>query len=302
MADLHGVLSALVTPFTDETDTVDEPALRALVERTIAAGAHGLVPCGSTGEFAAMTNDERRQVVEIVIDQAAGRVPTVAHTAAMTTRAAISLSQHAESAGAAAIMVVAPYYEPLSLDEVSSYYREVARAVSIDVMVYNLPVATGVNVSPDVVAKLATEMPNIRYVKDTSGDLSQALRLIHDHADVVSTFVGWDTLYFTSLVEGAAGSVIGAANIIPAELVGIYDAVQAGDLRGARTIWAEVYPLMQFLTSGGYVSAVKGALNVIGQPIGDPRPPMESLHGARLADLRAALGHIASVTTQVGRA
>jgi 4-hydroxy-tetrahydrodipicolinate synthase len=292
MADLHGVLSAMATPFTPGGESVDEPALRALVERTLAGGVHGLVPCGSTGEFAALSHDERRVVAEIVIDQAAGRVPVVPHTGAMTTREAVVLSRHAEQAGAAGVMVVAPYYEPLSPAEISTYYRDIAQAISIDVMIYNLPMATGVNLTPADIAKLATDVPNIRYVKDTSGDLSQAARLIHDYGGVVSTFVGWDTLYLASLIEGSPGSVIGAANIVPAELAAIYDAVYVGDLAQARATWHEIFPLMQFLISGGYVSAVKGALTLIDQPINDPRLPIEPLHGSRLAELQALLRDI----------
>jgi 4-hydroxy-tetrahydrodipicolinate synthase len=292
MTDLHGVLAALATPFTPGGQSVDEPALRALVERTLGGGVHGLVPCGSTGEFAALTPDERRAVVEIVIDQAAQRVPVVAHTGAMTTREAVALSQHAEQAGAAGIMVVAPYYEPLSREEIGTFYREVAEAVSVNVMIYNLPVATGVNLTPADIAKLATAVPNIRYVKDTSGDLSQAARLIHDYSEVVSTFVGWDTLYFASVIEGAPGSVIGAANVVPAELVAIYDAIRAGDLHRAQAIWNDIFPLLEFLSSGGYVSGVKGALKLIGRSIDDPRLPIEALHGSRLTELKALLRDI----------
>jgi 4-hydroxy-tetrahydrodipicolinate synthase len=295
MTDLHGVLSALATPFTADGESVDEPALRALVERTLAGGVHGLVPCGSTGEFAALAHDERRDVVDIVIDQAARRVPVIPQTGAMTTREAVALSRHAEQAGAAGVMVVAPYYEPLSPAEISTYYRDVAQAVSIDVMIYNLPAATGVNLTPAEIAKLATDVPNIRYVKDTSGDLSQAARLIHDYGEVVSTFVGWDTLYFASLIEGAPGSVIGAANVVPVKLVAIYDAVCIGDLTLAQATWAEIFPLMQFLVSGGYVSGVKGALKLIDQPINDPRLPIEPLQGSRLAELQALLREIPAV-------
>jgi 4-hydroxy-tetrahydrodipicolinate synthase len=296
VADLGGVLAALVTPFTAGGERVDEVGLRALVESVLAGGVHGVVPCGSTGEFAALSGDERRLVVEVVVDQVAGRVPVVAHTAAMTTAEAVGLSRHAEAVGAAAVMVVAPYYEPLTVGEVGAYYRAVASSVGIDVMVYNLPVATGVNLSPADVGVLAAELPNVRHVKDTSGDFGQATVLIHEYAGVVSTFVGSDTFYLASLVEGAAGSVVGAANVIPAELVAIFDAVQAGDLHTARSVWAQVYPFMQFLMSGGYVSGVKGALTHTGQAIGDPRPPIESLPPNRITELLTTLEHIPSLT------
>ncbi|MGA3353398.1 MAG: dihydrodipicolinate synthase family protein [Acidimicrobiales bacterium] len=289
MARLRGVLNALVTPFTNDGEAVDEPVLRALVERATAGGVHGLVPCGSTGEFPSLTQDERRRVLEIVVDQSAGRLPVVAHTGAMTTREAVVLSRHAEQVGVAAMMLVAPYYEPLTLREVARYYREVADAVNLDVMIYNLPTATGVNLSPAEIAKLATDVPNVRYVKDTSGDFSQAACLIHDYGEVVSTFVGLDTLYLSSLLEGAAGSVLGAANLVPSELASIYDAVKAGDLEGATKMWAAVYPLMRFLVSGGYVSALKGGLEIMGWPAGVPRPPVEPLGEPRLSELRGIL-------------
>ena len=297
MSDLHGLLNALATPFTAGGEDVDESALRSLVEYSITSGLHGLVPCGSTGEFAAMTEAERRRVVEIVIDQTAGRVPVVSHTAAMTTREAIALSQHAESAGAAAVMVVGPYYEPLTVDEMLDHFRAVADSISIDVMVYNLPIATGVNLLPEHLASLAADVPNVRYVKDTSGDFTQGAKLIHEYGDVLDVFVGHDTLYFSSLVEGASGSVNGAANLICPELVEIYNQVKEGDVLAARKVWDRIYPLMQFLVSGGYVTGVKGALEILGRDAGHPRAPIQALSSEREAELRLILAALEPAVT-----
>ena len=180
MAELRGVLNALLTPFSGDGEVVDEHVLRALVNRSIQGGIHGLVPCGSTGEFTSLSFEERKLVLEIVLDETAGRVPVLAHTGAMTTQEAISLSQHAERAGAFGVMVVAPYYEPLTPNEIARYYQDVACSVGVGVMVYNLPTATGVNLSPEQIADMAALAPNIRYVKDTSGDMSQAAQLIHE--------------------------------------------------------------------------------------------------------------------------
>jgi 4-hydroxy-tetrahydrodipicolinate synthase len=289
MNSLHGLLTALVTPFTEGGEQVDEANLRSLVEDNIGCNVHGLVAAGSTGEFAAMSDKERREVVEIVIDQAAGRVPVIAQTGAMTTREAIDLSRHAQSAGAAAVMVVAPYYEPLTLGETLHHFRAVASSVDIDVMVYNLPVATGVNLLPNDVADLAASVPNVKYLKDTSGDFAQGALLIHEYSDVVGVFIGHDTLYFAALVEGALGAVNGAANVVATELVDIYDRIHAGDIVGARDVWNQVFPFAQFLVSGGYVTGVKGALDVIGRSTGAPRPPQETLGGDREVELRGIL-------------
>ncbi|MEI7778403.1 MAG: dihydrodipicolinate synthase family protein [Actinomycetes bacterium] len=295
MSNLHGLLTALVTPFTDDGKAVDEPALRAQVEHNIGTGVHGLVPGGSTGEFAAMTNAERRQVTEIVIDQTAGRIPVMAGVGAMTTQEAIGLAQHAESAGAVAIMVVAPYYEPLTVGETKDHFRAVSSSVGIDVMLYNLPGATGVNLEPAQLAGLADELPNVKYVKDTSGNFTQAAQLIHHHRDQLSIFVGWDTLYFAALVEGAAGSVNGAANFIAPELVAIHDLVKSGDTAAASEIWDGVFPIMEFLITGGYVTRVKGGLKLVGRSPGDPRRPMESLAGQDEERLRNWLKAIEAV-------
>jgi 4-hydroxy-tetrahydrodipicolinate synthase len=281
---LSGVLTALATPFTPDGQ-IDENALRRLVDRSIDGGVDGVVACGSTGEFAAMSGAERRFVVETVIDQTANRVPVVAQTGAMSTAEAVELSRHAEAAGASVLMVVAPYYEPLSLDETVEYLRTVAAAVDIPIMLYNLPVATGVNLDPDTVGRLAREIDNIRYIKDTSADMAQAGQLIHRHGDVISTFVGWDSLLLAAITEGAAGVMAGTANVMPAQLVSVHRALTAGDLTRARREWAQLYPLMNAIMSAPFIPAIKTALNALGFPAGSPRKPLAALDAATAATI-----------------
>jgi 4-hydroxy-tetrahydrodipicolinate synthase len=281
---LSGVLTALATPFTPDGQ-IDEKALRRLVDRSIDGGVDGVVACGSTGEFAAMSGAERRFVVETVIDQTANRVPVVAQTGAMSTAEAVELSRHAEAAGASVLMVVAPYYEPLSLDETVEYLRTVAAAVDIPIMLYNLPVATGVNLDPDTVGRLAREIDNIRYIKDTSADMAQAGQLIHRHGDVISTFVGWDSLLLAAITEGAAGVMAGTANVMPAQLVSVHRALTAGDLTRARREWAQLYPLMNAIMSAPFIPAIKTALNALGFPAGSPRKPLAALDAATAATI-----------------
>jgi len=281
---LSGVLTALATPFTPDGQ-IDENALRLLVDRSIDGGVDGVVACGSTGEFAAMSGAERRFVVETVIDQTANRAPVVAQTGAVSTAEAVELSRHAEAAGASVLMVVAPYYEPLSLDETVEYLRTVAAAVDLPIMLYNLPVATGVNLDPDTVGRLAREIDNIRYIKDTSADMAQAGQLIHRHGDVISTFVGWDSLLLAAITEGAAGVMAGTANVMPAQLVSIHRALIAGDLNRARREWAQLYPLMDAIMSAPFIPAVKTALNALGFPVGTPRKPLAELDAATAATI-----------------
>ncbi len=279
---LSGVVSALATPFTPD-GRLDEARLRQLVDRNIDGGVGGVVAGGSTGEFASMTGDERRLLVETVVDQTAGRVPVVAQTGAMSAVEAIELSKHAQRAGADVLMVVAPYYEALTVPETLAYLRRVADSVQVPVMLYNLPMATGVNLTPSLVRQLATEVDNIAYIKDTSGDMSQAAQLIHHHGDVISTFVGWDSLCLAAFVEGAAGAVAGTANVIPAELVSVYTSVRSGDLAGARARWDRIYPLIDALLSAPFIAAVKAALREFGFPVGTPREPVHDVDPATLA-------------------
>ncbi len=288
---LRGVLTALATPFTTD-GSVDEARLRALVDRSIEGGVHGVVACGSTGEFSALSSDERRLVVETVVDQAARRVPVIAQTGATSTAEAIRLSRHAQSAGVDVVMAVAPYYEPLSIEETLTYLRAVAGSVDVPVMLYNLPAATGVDLDPDTVGALAREVENIRYIKNTTIDMAQSARLIHNHGDVISTFVGWDSLLLSALAEGAAGVMAGTANVVPAELVAVYDAVSTGNLEQARQAWARVYPLIDAIMAQPFIPAVKAALTAIGFPVGEPRRPVAALTpaaAARITELASAL-------------
>lgn len=277
---LTGVYSAVATPF-DKNEALDEQGLRSLVSRTLDGGVHGLVPCGSTGEFSALSRSERKQVLEIVLDETSGRVPVIAQTGATSTREAIELSKHAEAVGAAGIMVVAPYYEPFSIDEVKSYYRDVAGSVGIPVMAYNLPAATGVNLTPKILGELVQEVPNIKYVKDTSGDFTAAAELIHEFGNDISVFVGWDTLFLAALIEGAAGSVIGAANVVPRELVAVYNAVKEGRIEEAQFLWSKLFPIMDSFVSGGYNAGIKGALDLIGFSAGPQRAPGQDMEDER---------------------
>ncbi len=184
------------------------------------------------------------------------------------------------------------YYEPLTLAETVHYLRTVADAVETPIMLYNLPSATGVNLSPDTVGQLAREVENIRYIKDTSADMAQAGRLIHNYGDVIGTFVGWDSLLLAALTEGATGVMAGTANVMPAELVSIYEALTAGELDRARAEWAMIYPLMDAIMSAPFIPAIKTALQALGCPSGSPRPPLLDLDAAtavRISALALAL-------------
>lgn len=289
MARFHGILAAMVTPFTAD-DRVDEPATRDLVNSLIEAGVHGLIPTGSTGEFPTMTLEERKRLVEITIEAANGRLPVIAHTAAVATREVVALSKHAKQAGASGLMIVPPFYEPLTEEEIRVHYAAVAEAVDLPIMLYNIPSCAGFNFRPAFVARLAEEIPTIQYIKDSTGDARGLQDLLTVCGNRVTVFNGWDTLSLFGLVAGTAGCVWGAANVIPQECVALYELVtHKKDLAGATDLWSRMLPVNAFFEREGYVGAVKAGAILTGRRVGNPRPPIKALSATKVEELRRLL-------------
>lgn len=286
------MLPALVTPFTDDGDAIDTRALRAIADRLIAAGVGGLVPGGSTGEVTTLTNAERRELVEVTVDAAAGRVPVVAGTGALSTRETVELSRHAEGAGAAAVMIVPPFYEALSWRELLAHYAAVADAIDIPIMYYNLPSASGVTLT----AAQLRELP-VTCLKDTGGDAVAATELVQ--TDGPTLLNGWDTLTFAALAAGVRAVVWGAASILPEQCVELYRLlIDDVDLPAARELWARPWPLCRFLEGQSYPSAVKAACRLAGDATGPVRAPLLPLDDTATRELaalldRAAPAHVA---------
>lgn len=289
--DLHGILVALVTPFTADGKAIDDANLKHQVERMVTAGIHGLVPAGTTGEFTTLTHDERKHLVEAVIEYSAGRSAVVPSTGALSTDETIELSRHAEKAGAKGVMIVPPYYDPLRLHELHAHLSAVGHAISIPIMYYNVPGATGLRLTPHELAGLGA-LPNVRYIKDTSGDFSSVTAMLMHFKDSITTFNGWDTLTFGALATGATGSVWGMANLLPEQAVKLYDALAVkGDLAEGRRLWQGLWPVNDLLESHNYVAAVKGGLDEIGESAGPTRPPIKPLDPAVRTELGALLRH-----------
>ena len=291
----HGVLPALITPFTDDGSAVDADALAAIVDRLIEGGVAGLVPGGSTGEFTTLATTERRQLVEITVEAAAGRVPVVAATGALSTRETVELSMHAEHAGAAAVMIVPPFYDVLSWRELLTHYQAVANAIRIPIMYYNLPGATGQKLT----ASQLRELP-IRSLKDTGGDAVAATEVIQ--TDGPTLLNGWDTLTFAALAAGVEAVVWGTASILPEQCVELHRLlIDDIDLPAARELWARLWPLCQFLEGQSYPAAVKAACTLVGDTTGPVRAPLLSLDDAAITELATLLDHANAREATSGR-
>ncbi|KAI0019439.1 hypothetical protein F4780DRAFT_445640 [Xylariomycetidae sp. FL0641] len=279
--ELKGIMVALVTPFGAGETSIDREALDSHVNRLIDAGVHGLVPGGSTGEFVTLSDEERRVLLEQTLASARGRVPVIAGIGDLSTARTLAHARHAAQAGAAATMVVPPFYDALNLAQLREFLAEVSAASDgLPIVYYNIPSASGLTLSPAEIAGLAEV--GVKYLKDTSGNAPALTELLFDPAchQRVTSFNGWDTLTFYGLAAGAKGSVWGATNIVPELSMDLWRAVaEQGDLKAGREIWAKMFPICKFLESHNYAAAVKTGMELRGWKTGEVRKPFRLLQG-----------------------
>lgn len=286
--ELKGILVALITPFTPNKKQIDFQALDAHINRLIDAGVHGLVPGGSTGEFTVLSSEERKALIEACVKSAAGRVPVVAGIGDLWTERAVDYAVHAAKAGAAATMVVPPFYDALSLDELHTFLGEIHQSSGLPIVYYNIPSASGVKLSPEELASLSKS--GVKYMKDTSGNAPDLTELLFHRHGEITTFNGWDTLTFYGLAAGAKGSVWGATNIIPELSMELWQAVAVeNDIVRGRELWSKIWPVCSLLEQGNYAAAVKTGMELRGWVTGGVRKPFNLLKGPQRENLAKAL-------------
>ncbi|PZO61833.1 MAG: dihydrodipicolinate synthase family protein [Pseudoxanthomonas suwonensis] len=284
MKQIGGVLVALSTPF-DADGAIDEKRLREHVEFVLEGGVHGVVPCGSTGEFVNMTVDERKRVVEIVVDQVAGRVPVAPGTGALTTPEAIELTRHAQEVGADSALIVAPFYETPTRDDVIEYYGAIGDAVDMPLIAYNLPAVTGIDLDLEFYRDLAQRSDKYRFVKDTSGNMEQAMSLIYNLKGELGVMVGLDTIILPAFAMGAIGTIWGAPNWAPRECVQLWEDVQAGNVAKAVEDYGRMWNALDFIDREGYAVGTKTACRLMGQDLGATRAPYRPFSAEKEAEL-----------------
>src|SRR5947209_5304113 len=239
---LRGCGTALVTPFT-RSGSVDERALRALVEWQIAEGVHFLVPCGSTGEAATMTPEEQRRVIEIVVETTNGRVPIVAGAASNDTQRAIALSKSARAAGATHLLHTSPMYNKPPQRGIIAHYRAIADAVELPIVVFNVPGRTGSNVEAKTTLALAATR-GIVAVKEASGNLSQITDILRERPADFSVLSGDDELTLGVMAAGGDGIISVVSNATPRLMSELCECMHRGDLAGARDRHFQLIPWM----------------------------------------------------------
>jgi 4-hydroxy-tetrahydrodipicolinate synthase len=286
---IHGVLAALVTPMT-VTEKVDLSGLAKMVDHLIASGLHGLVPLGSTGEFYALSAAERKEVLKVTLEAAGGRVPVLAGANAGSTAEVVEYCRQAEQMGASGILLAPPYYSRPTLDELFVHIRLANDAIGIPIMLYNYPGRTGVDMTPDFILRLAG-LGNVRYVKESTGEMERITRLIRTAGDRIGVFCGCDTLALECFAVGAIGWVGGVANVIPRQHARLYElAVERKDHASSRRLFYKMLPLLELMEGGGkYTQFVKAACGLTGHRVGPPRRPLLPATAQEKARLRQAI-------------
>jgi dihydrodipicolinate synthase/N-acetylneuraminate lyase len=285
-------MAALVTPFTPDGSSVDRDAINPFVDYVIDGGVSGVIPCGSTGEFAALTMDERIEVVEAVAAAAQDRVALIPHVGALRPSDAAELTRHAASLGAAAVMAVPPFYEPLTWAELIDYHAVIADAApDMAIMAYHYPSATGGKITVEQIDELVQAVPSVRYLKDSSGDAQLVDELLSHTADrSLRVFNGSDSLTFQGLVCGAEGSVWGMASFMPQLAVEFFETVHdRRDLQVGRQMWRKIRPISRLLEEVGYPAGVKAACELVGLPLGPTRAPLGPIAPEARRELRRLL-------------
>jgi 4-hydroxy-tetrahydrodipicolinate synthase len=284
---LWGCGTALITPFLDSGE-LDESALRALVKWQIAEGVHFLVPCGSTGEAATQTAAEHRRVVEIVADEAAGRVSIVAGAGSNDTKRAVLLSREMKAAGATHLLHVTPMYNKPPQRALQHHFRTIADAVDIPIMLYNVPGRTGVNMTAATTLALA-EVPNIFAVKEASGDLAQMMDILADRPSTFSVFSGDDSFTLALMAAGAEGVVSVVSNATPRRMTALVEKAREGNFAAAAGEHFALWPWMHAAFVESNPIPVKAALAMMGRIRNVLRAPLLPLAATHELVVRSAL-------------
>lgn len=297
MQSLRGVYTVMVTPFTSGGE-VDRAGMRRNIEWLIGQGVHGLIPLGTTGEFASLSDSQRSEVIETVAEAVRGRVPVLIGAAAETTEKAVANARQAEKAGAAGVLVLPPWYYTPSQEELVAHFRKIADSIGIPVMLYNNPFTSKVDIQPETAARLC-EVPNIRAIKESTGDIKRitAIRDLTD--DRMTVFCGWEDMAWESFLAGAKGWVCVIGNVAPKAAAKLFElVVDRGDLAAGWALYRKMLPFLRHLEYAGKIQKIlKYALDrmgLAGGQVASPKLPLDDADRAKvdalLDDLQARTG------------
>jgi 4-hydroxy-tetrahydrodipicolinate synthase len=282
----RGAITALVTPF--KNGQVDEEALRNLIEFQIANGVDGLVPCGTTGESPTLSHDEHDRVIEMTIDAAKKRVPVIAGTGSNSTAEALRLTRHAYEAGADGALIACPYYNKPTQEGLYQHFELIAKNVPIPIIPYNIPGRTGINMSPELIARLA-KISNIVGIKEASGSIKQMSDVINLCGKDFAVLSGDDIFTLPLMAIGGAGVISVVSNVAPADMAGLVDAFNAGDMARAKELHYKMSALIDMLFIEVNPIPVKAALALMGKIEYEYRLPLCKMAEANFEKLKKVM-------------
>ena len=285
---VKGIISAMVTSM-NEDESINEAEIRRQVNRHIEAGADGVFCLGTNGEAYILSEAEKAEVIRIVVDEVNHRVPVYAGTGCPGTNDTIRLSKIAQQCGADVLSIISPYFAAISQKELENHYTEVAAAVDLPIVMYNMPARTGNNLNPDTVARLS-KVENIVGIKDSSGNFDNMLQYIENtDPDSFSVLSGNDSLILWNLLAGGSGGITAVANLYPHTMVSIYQHFIKGDIAAARAAQDSIRPIRNCFKFGNPNTVTKKATNLLGYPVGPCRRPFNYLSDEAISKIEATL-------------
>ena len=283
----NGSYTALITPFSN--GKVDEAAFRKLVDFQIENGTHGLVPVGTTGESPTLSHEEHDRVVEMCIEQAAGRVPVIAGAGSNSTDEAVRLAKHAAAAGADGVLIVSPYYNKPTQEGLYRHFTAVAEAVDVAVIVYDIPGRSIVRVNDDTLVRMAADYPNISGIKDATTDVGRPPRITNVLGSGFAQLSGEDATTLPYLAGGGHGAISVTSNIAPRQMADMHNAWQAGDVATAQQINTRMIEVHDAMFCEASPGPVKYAAELLGICSAETRLPLCEIADASKARVEAAL-------------
>jgi 4-hydroxy-tetrahydrodipicolinate synthase len=275
-----GIIAYPVTPFRTENGVVDIAALKLLIDQLIRNGVHAIAPLGSTGESAYLSDAEWETVAETAIRQVAKRVPVIIGISELTTHNTIRRASLAQQLGADAVMVLPTSYWKLGEEEIFQHYASIAAAIDLPIMVYNNPATSGIDMSPELMIRMASEIDNVCMIKESSGDIQRMHRIAQLSDGKIPFFNGSNPLALEAFAAGASGWCTAAPCLIPDLTLQLYQAVTSGHMHMARELFYKQLPLLQFILKGGLPKTIKAGLKLKGLDVGIPRKPVLPLDQA----------------------
>ena len=298
MTDIRGICLAMQTPF-DEAGNVDYDRWEELIDVYLETAMHGFVLSSGTGQHAYITEAECSKLFELGVKRIDGRATVICQTSALNLDEVVRRSKAAEDLGADAIMVLPPYLEgPTHDDGIFAFYQRVNDAVSIDIIGYNIPQATQIELSPALFSRLI-ELEHFNYIKDSSGNLAKQQALLATGGKVLN---GADLNTPFSLIAGCPGAIWGAANFCPRETVALYELIRDGQYDAALALWRRMFPSIAYCEFNDYIPAVKAACRMMGFDGGTVRAPVCEIGPNEEAKLAAALASLRGEGTEVKQA